>query len=78
MQDAIWVLTEEYNDYDQHGQYFVAAWKDKPSITQLMKVEGVSESDAKHILQGGGRRGDEYQWYSLLEYAPESGGVKRF
>ncbi len=24
---SIWVLTCSYNEYDQHGAYFVAAWR---------------------------------------------------
>lgn len=27
----VWVLTSEVNDYDQHGDYFLAVFKNKPS-----------------------------------------------
>jgi len=32
----IWILTSTYNDYDQHGDYFIAWWSDKPSVDQMM------------------------------------------
>jgi hypothetical protein len=60
-----WILTEEYNDYDQHGEYFVAWFPEKPTIEELSKH--FSENEAVHILNGGGRRGWEYQWYNLKE-----------
>lgn len=31
----VWVLTTEYNDYDQHGAYFEAVWGTKPTLQQL-------------------------------------------
>ena len=73
---SIWVLTEEYNDYDQHGEYFVHAWNHKPSIQDLLE-QGVERSRPKmndylaHVLNGGGRiiEGNYYdgQWYLLKE-----------
>ena len=73
---SIWVLTEEYNDYDQHGEYFVHSWNHKPSKDELIE-HGVESSrrGAKdylaHVLSGGGRTVEgnyhEYQWYILKE-----------
>jgi hypothetical protein len=73
---SIWVLTEEYNDYDQHGEYFVHAWTHKPSREELVS-QGVESSRAKCkdylalVLSGGGRItvGEywENQWYRLKE-----------
>lgn len=34
----MWVLTREYNNYDQHGEYFVAAFKEKPTFAQMKVV----------------------------------------
>ena len=31
----MWILTFEVNDYNQHGSYFVKAWKNKPSKINL-------------------------------------------
>ncbi len=63
-----WILTVTYNDYDQHGDYFVAWWKEKPSLEELKQsIEGFSDNELKHVLQGGGRIDDEYKWYNLTE-----------
>lgn len=35
---TIWVLTREHNEYDQHGEYFTAAFVEKPSLQQLIDV----------------------------------------
>jgi hypothetical protein len=73
---SIWVLTEEYNDYDQHGEYFVHAWDHKPSRQELIEC-GVQRSRPKmndyvsYVLNGGGRLVDSIyyddQWYLLKE-----------
>lgn len=62
----IWVLTEEYNEYDQHGAYFVAAWPHEPSPTDLI-IAGVSPDAVLHVLEGGGRLGKEYHWHNLIQ-----------
>lgn len=38
----MWILTEEFNDYDQHGEYFRAAWNEKPTEEVLLNffIEG--------------------------------------
>ena len=73
-QSKIWVLTEEYNDYDQHGGYFVQAWVGKPTAEQLKTFaatvkENWSDEYVTHLLAGGGRKKVEYHWY-LLEEQP--------
>lgn len=57
----------EYNDYDQHGEYFVAAFVNKPTKEQLNSY-GVEDSSVEHVLKGGGRIDCEYSWYVLREY----------
>lgn len=32
---TIYVLTSKHNDYDQHGQYFLGAFAEKPSLEVL-------------------------------------------
>lgn len=64
----IWVLTSEYNDYDQHGEYFIAAFHGKPSAADLMKEVEVSAKQAEHLAAGGGRIDAEYQWFHLRRY----------
>ena len=73
---SIWVLLEEYNDYDQHGEYFVHAWNHKPSREELLPYV-LSESRVSRpdylgfVLSGGGRinQGNyhENQWFILKE-----------
>lgn len=63
---TVWVLTEEFNDYDQYGEYFVKVFGDKPTHQQLTEA-GVEQCRLSHVLNGGGRRGEEYQWWYLKE-----------
>lgn len=68
---SVWVLTSSYNDYDQHGEYFEAVFKDKPTRESIMGTCGVTEEGADHILLGGGREGDEYMWFNLRQEAQQ-------
>ena len=67
-----WILTEEYNEYDQQGEYFVTWFSSKPSeekLRRFLKVVGEEYkiADIEHILKGGGRIKHEYRWYNLKE-----------
>lgn len=62
----VWVLTEEFNDYDQHGEYFLAVFATKPNHTQLASRE-VPTNSLRHVLNGGGREGFESRWFHLRE-----------
>lgn len=62
---TIHVLTEAYNDYDQHGQYFIHAWSGKPERTEL-SLHVHPSTDLDWLLAGGGRRDSEYHWYNLV------------
>jgi len=66
MSKNLWVLTKEYNDHDQHGEYFICIFEGKPSSFQLME-NGVSSHCTNHVLEGGGRIGQEYEWYYLYQ-----------
>lgn len=75
----VWIITSEYNDYDQHGSYFEEVYKDKPTPEQLkdfllsrgeIHVRNVSdyiEKRVNHLLNGGGRLDSEHVWYTLQE-----------
>jgi len=63
----MFILTREENQYDQFGNYFVAAFSKKPTLNQLEYLFN-EMGLAKHILSGGGRRGTEDTWYNLEEY----------
>lgn len=73
MHNEIWILTEEYNDYDQHGAYFIEAWDHKPTREELEKYLSFHKDTLKNhinsqfdwLLSGGGRQKDEYTWYNL-------------
>ena len=62
----VYVLTEEYNQYDQYGEYFIALFNGIPHHTQLTKL-GVPTNRLKHVQKGGGRVDYEDQWYYLRE-----------
>jgi hypothetical protein len=57
----------ELNEYDQYGEYFVKAFKDKPDSSYLCYKLDVSIEYANHILNKGGRLNDEDTWYFLKE-----------
>ena len=61
----IWILTREHNDYDQHGEYYVMAWRHEPTPSELLKA-GVPESDVTRVMQGGGRENNEGIWFNLF------------
>lgn len=63
----VWILTSEYNDYDQHGEYFEAVFGTKPHHTELTAM-GVPQNRLKHVLNGGGRVSDENKWFWLRDY----------
>lgn len=48
---TIWVLTQEVNDYNQHGAYFIDAWHEKPTIEQLAKATGMNPVFGTEALQ---------------------------
>lgn len=61
----VYVLTKEYNDYDQHGEYFIAVFNGIPKPQQLWDL-GVPVNRTKHVQNGGGRwDNSENEWYHL-------------
>ncbi|MBD3251629.1 hypothetical protein GF380_04225 [Candidatus Uhrbacteria bacterium] len=61
-----WVLTKEINEYYQEGAYLVAVFSETPTAGQLRRLDVLDEDKIDHVLQGGGRRGYEDEWYNLL------------
>lgn len=69
MSKGVWVLTESYNDYDQHGECFSAIWEKKPSLEQLAEYFGMNAANVSysnpmealafllHVEKGGGKNG---------------------
>jgi hypothetical protein len=62
----IWILTQEYNDYDQYGEYFIKAFLTKPTHQELTEL-GVVRNRLRHTLNGGGRVDHENVWFYLRE-----------
>jgi hypothetical protein len=61
----MFIITREENEYNQYGQYFVTAFENIPSISQVLTITGNDKGLALHILSGGGRRNLENTWYKL-------------
>ena len=72
---TIWVLTEERNDYNQYGEYFITCWKEKPSLedlTSILRASGDDGTRAERLLNPTEpgevlRINDEDIWYILDE-----------
>lgn len=64
---TIFVLTRAINEYDQDGDYFVAAFETRPTEAQLAAI-AVPPKRAAHVLSGGGRVDSEEEWFYLIEY----------
>lgn len=63
---GVWVLTREINEYNQEGEYFIAAYQDKPDLDKLKEtITDVSDDYLEHILTTGGRLKYEEEWYRL-------------
>lgn len=74
---TVWMLTEEYNDYDQYGEYFLDVFETKPSREQLAEVINIlpNSEEMTRLLEGGGRSYRyEHQWYFLREIPLKKGG----
>ncbi|MEY2655333.1 MAG: hypothetical protein RLZZ524_2361 [Pseudomonadota bacterium] len=61
----VYVLTKESNEYNQEGEYFVAVFAGPPHHTQL-RAAGVPQHRLRHVLSGGGRVDNEYEWFHLF------------
>jgi hypothetical protein len=60
----VYILLFSANYYDFPEYEFVEFFADFPSKEQLIE-QGVRPKDVEHVLGGGGRRGNEDQWYTL-------------
>lgn len=68
----VWILTEEYDAYDQFGEYFTAVFATKPHHTQLTHY-GVPQNRLRHVQDGGGRLDGDATWYFLREVDVQDG-----
>ena len=69
MNNSVWVLTSEFNDYDQHGEYFLEVYGAKPTDEQLA-VHVHNALERQHLLEKGGGRMSirDDQWFYLQEH----------
>ena len=77
--ETVWVVTKEYNCYDQYGAYFVKVYKEQPTHQQCLNLlleenYMTKDQDKKHqdkmaalLMKGGGRYKWEDEWYNLFE-----------
>jgi hypothetical protein len=74
----LWILTRSVNDYNQDGDYFVAAWAEKPTRDGIARVlfdtnwnQLVEHNKGlvKRVLDGGGREDGEWEWFHLVQVA---------
>lgn len=67
----VWVLTYVVNDYDQYGEYFLAVFKEKPTLGELMDGD-IPEDYAQSCLDTGGGRlrpsTEPDYWWNLKPY----------
>ena len=61
----MWIVTGQVNEYDQFGEYFVAAYKEKPNFKQLKKLLNKDDVTVGKLTRGGGRQNIEDCWYNL-------------
>lgn len=67
----MWIITEEVNDYNQHGRYFYCAFPLRPNKKDLKRVfPNRDEKFIQNLIDGGGRMGREGHWYFLNKVEP--------
>jgi hypothetical protein len=49
----LWVLTEDYNDYHQHGKYLLEVYTHKPCIQQIVQDARTGEHIASVVHSNG-------------------------
>lgn len=65
---SVWVLTSQYNDYDQHGEYLVKVYFSKPTEEELAKEVSDPQLREWCLTKGGGRPSAAYdKWFHLNE-----------
>ena len=64
--NQVYVLTRSHNDYDQHGEYFVAVFDKLPNYQQLVAL-GVPTNRVRYVTNGGGRINNDEVWFKLIK-----------
>ena len=68
----VWILTEEFNAYDQYGKYFREVYSDKPNVKQIEVATGENRKFCEWLLESGGGRENPWEkfpdsWYYLRQ-----------
>ena len=57
MTDKVYVLTEEINDYNQHGEYFLGAFKNVPTFKEVNNCDAyfgkIDKEQYKSLIKDG-------------------------
>lgn len=63
----MYIITAEYNDYNQYGEYFVGIIPEL-TLDNIRKIfPDRDEEFLNHILNGGGRVDYQFCWYNLFK-----------
>lgn len=66
---SVWILTKEYNEYDQYGEYFKEVYFIKPTEEQLREAGVDHDLIELCLTKGGGRPSTAYdRWWHLNEH----------
>lgn len=57
----MWVITYGINEYNQEGEYLDRVFDKRPTKEELDNLG----YDGEHLLNGGGRKDQEFTWYYL-------------
>lgn len=74
----MWIITKSFNAYDQHWQYAVAVFLNKPTVQDIINLQLKDMvdwdyypedhiDDIDYLLSGGWRRFNRHAWYNLIE-----------
>ncbi|MHA1558483.1 MAG: hypothetical protein ACTSXG_01555 [Alphaproteobacteria bacterium] len=64
----MWVVTRKINEYNQDGEYFVAAYTNKPLFQDLKKLlPDKKDAVIERLTRGGGRQRWEEEWFFLTQ-----------
>jgi hypothetical protein len=67
----VWILTKSVNDYNQYGDYYIEAFKNKPTREQLRACE-VPDDDIEQLLEkGSSTHKGPYDEYTLEQVQPK-------
>ena len=74
MTDKVYVLTEDINDYNQHGEYFLGVFKNIPTFKEVNACDAyfgkIDKEQYEQLIEYGSL---QYQGYHEFLYLREVG-----